>query len=144
MKMVIIMVSAAANDDVADDDDADDDAAGDNVDDAAADGNDAAAAVDAAAAAAVDDADTWDKILIALYIGGTPQVLAQVQTRFDPLDTLIWVMTISMMMMIVMLMRIKWMLVHVKITQIMESKSDRNKLLTHRERTFSFLEFENI
>ena len=141
------MVSAAANDDVADDDDADDDAAGDNVDDAAADGNDAAAAVDAAAAAAaaaVDDADTWDKILIALYIGGTPQVLAQVQTRFDPLDTLIWVMTISMRMMIVMLMRIKWMLVHVKITQIMESKSDRNKLLTHRERTFSFLEFENI
>ena len=135
MKMVMIMVSAAANDDVADDDDADDDAAGDNVDDAAADGNDAAAD---------DDADTWDKILIALYIGGTPQVLAQVQTRFDPLDTLIWVMTISMMMMIVMLMRIKWMLVHVKITQIMESKSDRNKLLTHRERTFSFLEFENI
>ena len=129
------MVSAAANDDVADDDDADDDAAGDNVDDAAADGNDAAAAV--GAAAAVDDADTWDKILIALYIGGTPQVLAQVQTRFDPLDTLIWVMTISMM-------RIKWMLVHVKITQIMESKSDRNKLLNHRERTFSFLEFENI
>ena len=142
MKMVMIMVSAAANDDVADDDDADDDAAGDNVDDAAADGNDAAAAV--GAAAAVDDADTWDKILIALYIGGTPQVLAQVQTRFDPLDTLIWVMTISMMMMIVMLMRIKWMLVHVKITQIMESKSDRNKLLNHRERTFSFLEFENI
>ena len=139
MKMVMIMVSAAANDDVADDDDADDDAAGDNVDDAAADGNDAAAVDDA-----VDDADTWDKILIALYIGGTPQVLAQVQTRFDPLDTLIWVMTISMRMMSVMLMRIKWMLVHVKITQIMESKSDRNKLLTHRERTFSFLEFENI
>ena len=137
MKMVMIMVSAAANDDVADDDDADDDAAGDNVDDAAADGNDAAAA-------AVDDADTWDKILIALYIGGTPQVLAQVQTRLNPLDTLIWVMRISMRMMIVMLMRIKWMLVHVKITQIMESKSDRNKLLTHRERTFSFLEFENI
>ena len=111
MKMVMIMVSAAANDDVADDDDADDDAAGDNVDDAAADGNDAAAAaVDAAAAAAaVDDADTWDKILIALYIGGTPQVLAQVQTRFDPLDTLIWVMRISLMM-IVMLMRIKWLL----------------------------------
>ena len=135
MKMVMIMVSAAANDDVADDDDADNDAAGDNVDDAAADGNDAAAD---------DDADTWDKILIALYIGGTPQVLAQVQTRFDPLDTLIWVMRISMRMMIVMLMRIKWMLVHVKITQIMESKSDRNKLLTHRERTFSFLEFETL
>ena len=126
MKMVMIMVSAAA-----DSDDADDVA----DDDAADDGNDAAAAV---------DADTWDKILIALYIGGTPQVLAQVQTRLNPLDTLIWVMRISMMMMIVMLMRIKWMLVHVKITQIMESKSDRNKLLTHRERTFSFLEFENI
>ena len=138
MKMVMIMVSAAADSDDADDD-ADDDAAGDNVDDAAADGNDAAAVDDA-----VDDADTWDKILIALYIGGTPQVLAQVQTRLNPLDTLIWVMTISMRMMIVMLMRIKWMLVHVKITQIMESKSDRNKLLTHRERTFSFLEFENI
>ena len=136
MKMVMIMVSAAADSDDADDDAAEnDDAAYDDADD----GNDAAAA-----AAAAVDADTWDKILIALYIGGTPQVLAQVQTRLNPLDTLIWVMTISMMMMIVMLMRIKWMLVHVKITQIMESKSDRNKLLTHRERTFSFLEFENI
>ena len=122
----------------ADADDAGDDDAGDNDDDA-----DDAAADDGNDDAAADAADTWDKILIALYIGGTPQVLAQVQTRFDPLDTLIWVMTISMRM-IVMLMIIKWMLVHVKITQIMESKSDRNKLLTHRERTFSFLEFETL
>ena len=64
------------NDDSDDNDDYDDH---DDGDDDVNDGNDHD-----------DDGgdDTWYKILITLNIGGTPQVLTQVQSRFNPFNAL--------------------------------------------------------